>query len=126
MPNRGVLIAALLVLTPGCAAQTYTKSLLISEASLSAIGDDFVAASDEIAPRCNIVPRRAPDELCDSFKAFQQKFKPLFQLAANLWLSARNARDAAVQSSAAAAIRSLAGELAGYLQQLAPLVKGGS
>jgi len=117
-----VVVSATLALGASC-GRTPTQALLITEAGLQAIANDFVAASEVATERCNVIPRRAPDSFCNGFKAFAEKFKQAFPQAANLWITARRTRDAAVQEGAASALRALAAELSPYLLQLNELSK---
>jgi len=116
------LSLALVVLTTMGAScgRTPGQALLVSEATLSLTGQEFVNASTEITERCKpTAPRRLDPKTCNGFADFSLKFKPAFAYATELWKIGRRTNDAGVQKGAEAAITSLALQLAPFTAAVA-------
>lgn len=123
--RKFLALVAIITLLTGCSVYTSTKSLFVSGVSLQALGEQFVAVSEQVAEGCDggVIPVHT----CDKYKAFFDNFVKVYPLTVKTWEAAKNAGDVATQGKAEDVARSLAKDLTELaieaLGSLAPEVK---
>ena len=105
---RHTLLAALLVLTLGCA--TLGQTLRVSGTTLKAIGDQFVSVAEVYKQGCD-VDRIIPADQCQRFRVFGLRFKQTYPLTVAAWEVARRANDVPAEKAAREVIEQLADDL---------------
>jgi hypothetical protein len=85
------VLMLVVVLIAGCAAQTATRTLLTSSASITAMANQFSEVSVTYTDGCNAGIIERP--YCDKFKAFSPKFKAALKELSDDWTAARRLND---------------------------------
>lgn len=101
-----ILMLVLTLALTGCASM---KGLFTTAVSLEALGDQFVATTEQVTIGC--ADKSIPADACERYRVFGLNFKKVYPQTVGLWKAARAANDTAAMGAAEDVARQLSRDL---------------